>query len=109
MKRTPAKTTLAYLQKNGGWVWAYCEGMGCGHKAPLAIDPFVIRWGGDKSSDLLRDQLRCSKCGRLGATLQMPGWIDSATGTQPFPVECPALPDSVYAALPYLRNDAMPG
>jgi hypothetical protein len=87
MRRNPAKTTLADLQKQAGWVRAYCESIGCGHKAPLAIAPVVIRWGGDKSSDLMRERLRCSKCGRLGATLQVSTWVNNVTGTEPFPVD----------------------
>src|SRR2546423_1337523 len=63
VKRSPARTTLADLQRQGGWVWAYCEGIGCGHRVPLAIAPFAIRWGLNASSDLMRERLRCSKSG----------------------------------------------
>jgi hypothetical protein len=77
MRRHPAKTTLADLQNhNGGWIWAYCN-TGCGHRVALAIASFVIRWGADASSDLLRDRVRCSSCGRLGADLKTPSWIGS--------------------------------
>jgi hypothetical protein len=85
MKRTPAKTTLAHLQRQGGLVWAYCESIGCGHGAPLAIAPFAIRWGLEASSDLMRERLRCSKCGRLGASLLAPSWESNVIGAQPFP------------------------
>ena len=86
MKHQPAKTTLADLQRNnGGWVWAYCENRDCGHRVALAIAPFAIRWGLDASSDLMRERLRCSKCGHLGVSLRIPSWIDSVVGQQPFP------------------------
>lgn len=89
MPRTPAQTTLADLQKHGGWVWAYCEAQDCGHHVAIAIAPFAILWGLAASSDVLRDRLRCSKCGHLGVTLRLPGWTDMTTGFQPFPVEPP--------------------
>src|SRR5438876_889707 len=87
MQRQPAKTTLANLQNDGtgGWVWAHCAA-GCGHYVPLAIAPFVILWGPYGSSDLMRDRLRCSQCGRLGADLKAPSWVGSHLGVQLFPV-----------------------
>src|SRR5438477_189114 len=72
MKRQPAETTLADLQKRGGWGWAYCEGQGCGQGAPLAVAPFAIRWGLNASSDLmaalltLRAAWCCAKDVELG-------------------------------------------
>jgi hypothetical protein len=91
MKRTPAETTLADLQKQAGWVWVCCEAMGCGHRAPVAIAPFAIRWGLDASSDLIRQRLRCSKCGRLGVTIQTSSWAGNAIGALPFPTPWPSL------------------
>ena len=47
--------TLGQLQCGAGkWVWAICEWPGddpCMHRSPLALAPFVIRWGTDTSSD----------------------------------------------------------
>ena len=39
--------TLAQLQRSapGKWCWVYCAANGCLHHAPMAIAPFVIRWG----------------------------------------------------------------
>jgi len=34
----------------------------------------MIRWGADASSDMLRRSARCTRCGRKGATIQLPGW-----------------------------------
>jgi hypothetical protein len=53
--------------------------------APLALAPFVIQWGGDVSSNILRQNLRCTGCGRRGAALRHPGWIDAILGVRPFP------------------------
>jgi hypothetical protein len=38
--------------------------------APVALKPFVIRWGSDLSSDFLRRAGRCTVCGNKGATLR---------------------------------------
>jgi len=75
MQRTP-----------GGWVWVYCEGRGCGHYAPMAVAPLVIRWGPETSSDKLRRCARCTACGK-GATLRRASWADASIGWQPFPAE----------------------
>jgi hypothetical protein len=58
----------------------------CGHSAPMAIAPLIIRSGGNTSSDRLRRCARCTVCGHKGATLQHPGWIENGVGWQPFPV-----------------------
>jgi hypothetical protein len=58
-----APLTLAELRKNCCWVWAYCGKSGCGGSAPIAIAPFIIRWGPDASSDLIRRSLRCARYG----------------------------------------------
>jgi hypothetical protein len=44
----------------------------CRHKGPVALAPLIIRWGGDASSDLLRQSARCKLCGSKGADLQHP-------------------------------------
>jgi hypothetical protein len=53
---------------------------------PVAIVPFVIRWGADASSDVLRKHVRCPVCGRRGASLQHPSWRDAETGWEAFPM-----------------------
>jgi hypothetical protein len=42
--------------------------------------PFIIRWGPDASSDVLRQRARCTACGNLGATLQHPSWGGKTLG-----------------------------
>ena len=61
-----------------------CES--CLKRSPVALAPFIIRWGAGVSSDMLRNSARCSHCGRKGASLQHPGWGGAAIGIQPFPV-----------------------
>jgi len=63
--------------------WVHCEG--CLRPRALPLAPFVIRFGPDASSDLLRRNLRCTACGRKGATLQHPSFVDIQVGFQPFP------------------------
>jgi hypothetical protein len=75
--------TLGALLQAPYWTWLCCS---CGHRVPVALVPFVIRWGADASSDMLRRQARCSVCGRRGATLQHPGWEDETVGWEVFPV-----------------------
>jgi hypothetical protein len=55
------------------------------HKAPVAIAPFVIRWGADAPGDVMRQRLRCAICGHRGAALRHPSWMGSDIGEQPFP------------------------
>jgi len=75
--------TLAELREHSAWVWLWCER--CQHHAPVAFVPLMIRWGANASSNKLRQCARCSVCGRKGATLQHPGWVDTNVGFQPFP------------------------
>jgi hypothetical protein len=79
--------TLGDLRSSTAWLWIYCEGRGCGHCAPVALAPFIIRWGEHASSDMLRRSAKCTCCGRKGATLRTPSWVNSQVGTAPFPVE----------------------
>jgi hypothetical protein len=71
----------------GKWLWVYCAAYGCLHHAPMAIAPFVIRWGPEASSDMLRRSARCSKCGAKGATLMLPSWVSTTVGFAPFPTK----------------------
>ena len=52
----------------------------------MPITPYVIRWGADASSDLLRERARCARCGSLGADLYHASWQDMTVGYAPFPV-----------------------
>lgn len=78
--------TLADIRKNTPWVWVWCNNPECFRKAPMALTPLIIRWGMEASSDRLRNSARCVVCGRKGATIQLPSWVDSNVGSQPFPV-----------------------
>lgn len=74
----PVPTIGCLLATDCKWMWAYCypdggNGIPCGHRAPMALAPFAIRWGLDSSSDVIRERLRCTKCGKFGATIQHPG------------------------------------
>jgi hypothetical protein len=81
----PVPTIGAFLSGDTKWFWAYCERMGCGHVAPIALAPFAIRWGMEASTDLIRARLRCSACGkRGGVAIKRPSW--SAKGHSTWPV-----------------------
>lgn len=49
--------------------------------------PFIIRYGSDASSDVLRRAARCMCRGHKGATLQHPRWVNSQVGRAPFPAK----------------------
>jgi len=80
----PAVPTLGQLLRQPYWTWLRCDA--CGHSVTVALVPFVIRWGADASSDMLRQHARCSVCGHRGASLQHPSWGDAVTGWEAFPV-----------------------
>ncbi len=61
----------------------YCEK--CLHKAPVAVVPFIIRWGVAASSDKLNRNGRCISCIHKGATLTRPSWAGTHIGFAPFP------------------------
>jgi hypothetical protein len=84
-KSPPPVSTLGQLRRHVCWIWARCANPKCGHRRPMALTPLIIRWIAEGSSDLLRRHTRCTRCGRRGATLQHPSWIDIATGWAPFP------------------------
>src|ERR1700680_41231 len=77
--------SLGDLAAQASWVWVYCEARDCHHRAPLKLADVVVLYGKDMSSDILRAKTRCSKCGRRGASLRLPSWVDSTTGHAPFP------------------------
>jgi hypothetical protein len=82
-------STLGSLQATtpGKWLWLHCASSAhCNHHAPVAIAPFVIRWGPNEPSDTLRRCARCSKCGHKGAATVGPSYIDADAGFAPFPV-----------------------
>lgn len=88
-RRQPALTSLRDLHREPGWLWLYCEGRGCGNRKPVALAPFVIRWGPNESSDRLRGAVVCSECGHRGAAIRMPSWVDINRRWGPFPVDYP--------------------
>ena len=77
--------TLWRLQREYCWLWLHCDAPGCHHHAPAAIAPFVIRWGFEASSDMLRRSARCSRCGHKGASTTMPSYVDVIVRFAPFP------------------------
>jgi hypothetical protein len=65
----------------------HCINVQCRHRRPMALTPFIIRWTADASSDVLRQRARCTRCGRRGAVLQHPSWLDIGREWAPFPVD----------------------
>jgi hypothetical protein len=82
--RPGPRPTLGDLHSSSPWLWLWCER--CQHHAPVAVVPFIIRWGPNASSDMLRQCARCTCCGSKGATLQHPSWGGNSIGFLPFPI-----------------------
>ena len=51
-KSPPEPPTLDQLRR--AWWWVHCIDQRCRHRTPVALAPYVIRWGADASSDKLR-------------------------------------------------------
>jgi hypothetical protein len=75
------------MRKHACWLWVNCLNTRCLHRAPAALTPFIIRWGKDASSDVLRHCTKCSRCGRKGASLTAPSWESLDIGFALFPAE----------------------
>lgn len=63
-------TTLFTLQRRATWWWLVCGH--CLHARPVALAPFIIRWGLDTPRERLERAAKCEKCGHKGAGLQHP-------------------------------------
>lgn len=81
----PPVPTLGELRRMTSWVWLHCWAPGCGYSRAVALAPYIIRWGADASSDLLRRSVRCSHCGAKGAEIIHPSWVDQNLGYASFP------------------------
>jgi hypothetical protein len=82
----PPIPTLADLA-NQEWFWVYCNNYYCSHRKATKLAPLIEKFGGDTSSDKIRRDSRCTKCGHKGATLIGRSHINSLVGEEPFPRE----------------------
>jgi len=91
--------TLGELRQSTVWAWANCNNGACWHSIPIAITPYIIRWGAGASSDMIRQRFRCSRCGHLGATMRMPSHDPyGINGQSAFPTRYDDLDDSLWRA-----------
>lgn len=86
LRGRPPVPTLGALRRSSPWLWMNCAA-DCGHHRPVAFAPFIIRYGADASSDVLRRAGRCFTCGRKSAMLQHPSWVNTQIGWMPFPAD----------------------
>ena len=63
--------TLADLRAVTPQLWGICAR--CFRRTPTALAPWIIRWGAEASSDMLRRSAQYTESGRKGATIQIPG------------------------------------
>ena len=78
---------LAKLRQGHSWLWICCDGRDCARSAAVDLTPFIIRWGEDASSNVLRRNAQCQYCGTKGVTIQLPGWFGENNTEAPFPVD----------------------
>jgi hypothetical protein len=84
----PVPTIGEFLSGETKWFWAHCQRINCAHYAPVALAPFAIRWGLHASTDLLRERLKCSKCGKKGeVALTRPSWNGTQQGWAGWPAK----------------------
>jgi hypothetical protein len=75
--RTPRQApgprpTLAQLRERHSWLWVWCER--CHHHAPMALVPFIIRWGPgrvERSAASVRTLHGVRRQGRYAATSRL--------------------------------------
>jgi hypothetical protein len=65
-------TTLLTLQKRATRWWLVCGNYNCMHAAPIALAPFIIRWGLDAARERLERAAKCERCGHQGGRLEHP-------------------------------------
>jgi len=82
--------TLTQLQKQFGWMWAWC-GVPCAHSAALPLERIAARLGGDAPAAALRKRLRCTICGKLGAGIRAPSMVGHDLAPLPLDLVPPAL------------------
>jgi hypothetical protein len=83
MKHHGPAPTLRQMRAVHSWLWLSCAK--CDHTRPVPIVHLMIAVGIDTSSDRVRAQARCRACGHRGARTQVPSFVDSQTGSAPFP------------------------
>lgn len=75
--------TLRELRRGTTWFWLDCQH--CKARRPVLLVHLMLALGVDASSDRVRSQARCRRCGKQGAATYHPSWVDSQTGFQAFP------------------------
>ena len=68
-----AVPTLGELAANGpDWFWLTCNR--CLHIVAMRYAPLIARLGADRSSNVLRKNAACGKCGHRSASITRPAW-----------------------------------
>jgi hypothetical protein len=83
--------TIGELQRDAPhWCWIYCGNAFCARiyrPTAITLAPYVIRWGAEASSNMLRRCARCTVCGHKGATLSHQGDDPEHDNYAAFPAE----------------------
>jgi hypothetical protein len=54
-------------------------------RTPMRYADMAALWGEDASSDLIRQRLRCRRCGHKGVATYHPGWTGLGGGWEAWP------------------------
>lgn len=68
--------TLGSARRMHCWLWLVCGSPACQRARPVALVPFIIRWGADTPIEWLRRSAVCSAYGHHDAALRSPVWLD---------------------------------
>ena len=93
------------MRKHACWLWVNCLNVKCLHRAPTALAPHIIRWGGDASSDVLRAYARCSGAGGLDSRVTFSCPPPQAEAILELPPEDRALQRVTLPGLVRARHD----
>ena len=77
--------TLRELRSGGYWLWLHCANSRCRHARPVIIVHLMLALGVDASSNVARARAVCPSCGCRGVTIMMPSYVDTVTGSAPYP------------------------
>lgn len=75
------------MRDDAGWWIINCKRTLCGRRVASNLKVFADRWGEDASSDMIRDNAKCSACGHKGVELTHPSYGGRDRGWEPFPGE----------------------
>lgn len=72
--------TLRELRAQTAWMWL--DGRTRRHRRPVLLVHLMLAFGIDASSDRVRTQARCKRCGGQGVDTYHPSWVEANEGSR---------------------------